>query len=190
MTVMRKHIALIALILLIAGCVQITPKNTEAPDANQNSGPQEPAQPPAAEIGTQDQNEPQTNQNNPIAPTPAFDQNQPEILPTPQPLPPLPTARPAWVDLIANTRLISLSEGKFVEINGAQSFAGTKFKVFLESIASTGGEYVARFRLENPQGEEIDKKTFTAGNDVSFEDESGSAIPFDGVLTIDGIYVG
>mgnify|MGYP001607198193 CR=1 FL=1 len=197
---MHEKIILVALLFLIAGCVEITPKNRQPQNDSNTALPAQPQ-------GT-GQNTPQSDQNNlqawdlnyPQQPTlPLLDQNSPtqadqnqpqQQLPPPQPLPPLPIKRPAWVELLANTKPIYLNEGEFVEIAGSQSFAGTKFKVILESISSTGEKFTARFRLETGTGTLIEKRSFMAQDDLEFEDQQSSPVTFDGVLSIQGIYAG
>ena len=116
------------------------------------------------------------------------DQNLPlQQLPPPKPL---PVKRPAFVELLANTKLVYLNEGEFIEINGAESFSGTKFQVLLESIASNGEEFTARFRLETSTGTLVEKRSFMPQDDLEFEDTQSSPVTFDGVLSIQGIYAG
>ncbi|MBI2597680.1 MAG: hypothetical protein HYW50_00620 [Candidatus Diapherotrites archaeon] len=187
---MKKTLFFLLALTVLFGCIEITKKqaqNIQEQDG-QNADQNDSVIPPLVP----DQNLPEQPPQEPI------DQNEPvepQEPPEPEaPLQPPPVTPPIksdnWADLIVNSKRIDLAEGEFFEINGAGNIAGAKLKVTLESILITQGRYAARFLLENQAGQELDLRTFFAGEDVFFENSSGDPIQIDGVITVNAVYVG
>ena len=201
---MKSEVTALIVLFFFFGCIQVSEKppqtNGEELPEGTNTPTQDPLEELLEEIEDDLQEETPPLEETPPEEEPVEEEPPPEEEPPveedpppeePPPLPPPldPPQSTASVELMVDTKSMELAEEQFVERTGIGSYSGTTFKVFFERAINTGAEFVARFRLENDAGEILFRRTFSAGEEIVFENDEGDKVTYDGLIELQAVYL-
>jgi len=183
---MKPFVISLIVLFLFFGCIEITEKQQEEDeeddDTNQGQDPfEELIEDLEEDLNQLEEVVEEEPEEEPVEEEPVDE--PPDI-----PLPPPPVST-ASAEILFNTDTIELAEGEFLEVDGTQDYSGTKLKISLERVLSTGVEFVGKFKIEKSDGTVLDRRNFTAGTELIFIDPEGETITFDALLELQNLYL-